>query len=1144
MMYHKSRYHILLIEDNKFDQIAFQQMMEQDQVPYDYITASTIAESKIQLSKHKFDLVITDHYLGDGTAFDILEYIIALDIPVIFVTGTGDEEIAVRALKNGVYEYLIKDVKERHYLKHLPMVIQRAVEHKKSEQSVKFYSHALKYINDSIYITDEVNNIIFINETFTENYGYNPDEIIGKSSYILDQEEHDSLNSNLSMTKDIVHYETKHIHKDGTVIPVSISRSLIQAEIGDHFNVVNISRNISNQLEIVEQALRDSEAALKAQYQNIPMPTYTWKFQDDDFILVDYNDAARKYIGDLLENFRGIRCEVLYKDNPSIKDDIYHCYQNRNSFAKEISYYYLSKEEERILSVKYAYAPPNMVIVHTEDITERKKGEDEILLSESENRALLNALPDLMFQISLDGVFEKYHAPYSEDLAVPPEMFLGKNIKDVFPPEFADLVLNDVKKSVKENKILLLEYQMPDSNGQIKEYEARFSPVTKDKVIILVRDITDRKNAELELRTNEQRLKDTLKMGKMGYWEHDIKNNTTLWSDETYAIYGLDKNDFDPNKENYIKFIPADDQPKLNTFMQHVFQSHTEKNSIDHRITLQDGTNIWVYVEIKVQLDENNTPIKLTGIIQDITERKNAEEQLKESHLQFNNLLGSIQHAVWSADLQGNILYMNPGMETIYGRPVQEFINNPNLWLEVVHPEDMTLGQESLQKMMSEGYVSTEYRILRPDGDIRWIRDSKKIILDENGQMIQLGGTAIDITEKKRYEEELIKSKEIAEKASQAKSDFLSSMSHELRTPMNAILGFAQILEMETQDESHKNFVNEIYKAGKHLLELIDDVLDLSLIESNKVKLSPESTNLKRLILDVIDLIQSSAQKNNIKIINNLPPDKEYSVFVDYTRFKQVMLNILSNAVKYNVDGGKVTISIEYIERSITILIADTGKGIRDEQKAHLFQPFDRAGMENSSIEGTGIGLVITKRLLEMMKGKIGYSSELNKGTTFWVEIPGKISDHDEEIKQYKILEEISLPTGKNDKSILYIEDNPSNLRLVAQIIESKTKYHLINAPNGSLGLELAKEHTPDLILLDINLPEMDGFEVLKILQEMKETKDTPVIAVSARAMARDIARGKSAGFIDYISKPIEIINFLTTIHRYLDNDNQKNHSQ
>jgi len=382
---------------------------------------------------------------------------------------------------------------------------------------------------------------------------------------------------------------------------------------------------------------------------------------------------------------------------------------------------------------------------------------------------------------------------------------------------------------------------------------------------------------------------------------------------------------------------------------------------------------------------------------------------------------------------------------------------------------------------------------------------------------------------------ELVAAKEEAERASRAKSEFLSRMSHELRTPMNAILGFGQLLELTLKEEEQADNVQEILHAGRHLLELINEVLDLARIEAGKLTISLEPIHLMPLIEECLALIRPVAEVRAIRILELGRNCAEY-VQADRTRLKQALLNLLSNAVKYNQEGGTLSVSCVHDGDAIQVRVSDTGAGLTPEQQVRLFSPFERLDADKTGIEGTGIGLALSRRLMELMHGEIGVESKPGVGSTFWVRLPVAQELEDVSGNSDCRIADADTPHAASDKQseILCIEDNPANLRLVERILSRREDIRLLTSAVPSLGLELAQAHHPALILLDINLPEMDGYDVMKCLRENPATRDIPVVAVSANAMPKDLARGKAAGFVDYLTKPLDIEQLLRTVDRVL----------
>ena len=537
------------------------------------------------------------------------------------------------------------------------------------------------------------------------------------------------------------------------------------------------------------------------------------------------------------------------------------------------------------------------------------------------------------------------------------------------------------------------------------------------------------------------------------------------------------------------------------------------------------------------QLRELNETLELR-----VTERTEAlartsaalSEALERYHALFDGSLDAIT-SLSSAD--GRFDSANPAMLRLTGRTLEELktLHFPDL----CPPDQRVAAKNAFQAAFCYQSMTIETTILTVSGERCDLFISCAPMLVA-GKLVGVSCITRDITERKRAEEEVKRALAAAEKANQAKSDFLSHMSHELRTPLNAILGFAQLLEVGSPPPTPTQTlrVNQIIKAGWYLLDLINEILDLAVIESGKLTLSQESVPLVDVMAECQAMIESQTQKYGIQI-NFIPIDPSWRVHADRTRVKQVLLNLLSNAIKYNREHGTVEVQCRATPEHIRISIRDTGEGLSADQVAQLFQAFNRLGQETRGEQGTGIGLVVTKQLVELMGGAIGVGSTVGVGSEFWIELTRYVPPT---IDQPKLDDEKNMPEPAGAQSeadaaqhtLLYVEDNPANLLLIEQIMESHQKLHMLSARDGNAGIELARAQHPDAILMDINLPGISGIEVLKILREDPAMAHIPVIALSADAMPRDIEKGLAAGFFRYLTKPIKVKEFMNALDEAL----------
>ena len=422
-------------------------------------------------------------------------------------------------------------------------------------------------------------------------------------------------------------------------------------------------------------------------------------------------------------------------------------------------------------------------------------------------------------------------------------------------------------------------------------------------------------------------------------------------------------------------------------------------------------------------------------------------------------------------------------------------------------------------------------------------RDGKETVVsynattfyDRDRKLQGVFAAARDVTERKRLDHELESAKLVAEKANLAKSDFLSSMSHELRSPLNAILGFAQLMDSDSPPASpnQKASIDQILHAGWYLLELINEILDLAVIESGKLSLSVEPVSLPAVLLECQAMIEPLMARRGLRL--TLPTvGSSPVVLADRTRVKQVLLNLLSNAIKYNIIGGLVVVDCITVTPSVTrISVRDTGAGLPPEKLAQLFQPFNRLGQEGGGEEGTGIGLVMSKLLVELMGGRIGVESTVGMGSVFWFELstaPPQARQPDAAEVSGPVPVEDTRSLDAPQVNLLYVEDNPANMKLVAGLIARRPELHLLSAINATLGIEIARNRQPDVILMDINLPGISGIQALKLLRDDPLTAHIPVLAISANAMMGDIRKGMDAGFFNYLTKPINVREFLDAL--------------
>ncbi|TDP82893.1 PAS domain S-box-containing protein [Aquabacterium commune] len=485
--------------------------------------------------------------------------------------------------------------------------------------------------------------------------------------------------------------------------------------------------------------------------------------------------------------------------------------------------------------------------------------------------------------------------------------------------------------------------------------------------------------------------------------------------------------------------------------------------------------------------------------------------------------------------LRGRILEANPRFADIVGRRRTDLVG---LHVQdITHPDDVSASRAHMEAAVhghTAGYV-TEKRYVRPDGQVVWASLNVAVLRDAQGEPVQFIAVVEDITARQQMQDAM-NSARAAERASKAKTEFLSRMSHELRTPLNAMLGFAQLLRVDPRHPLHpdqRGKVDHIERAGAHLLAMLTDVLDLSRIEAGSLPMAIEPLPLSDVLDAAVALVSNQASDAQLHLVCT-PPEPDLFVHGDAVRLRQILVNLLSNGVKYNQPGGRLMVEAMGLDREVVITVSDSGRGMNEAQLAHLFEPFNRLGAERTSIEGTGIGLVIVKRLVELMHGRIEVSSRQGAGTHFRVWLPRAEAPQDDDALATRPRTGFgALDDGMADGlTVLYAEDNVVNVELLRQVMRMRPQWHLDVATCGQEAIAMALSQPPDLLLLDMHLGDMNGLDVSDALALHARTAAIPRVALSADVMPDQISEARQRGFVEYLTKPLDVGKLLTLLDR------------
>lgn len=552
------------------------------------------------------------------------------------------------------------------------------------------------------------------------------------------------------------------------------------------------------------------------------------------------------------------------------------------------------------------------------------------------------------------------------------------------------------------------------------------------------------------------------------------------------------------------------------------------------RFNLPSGETRWVESFVQPIMTEDGV-VTWTGISVNVTSQKQLEHQLDETRDRLSAILSSVDDVIFSTSPDSlQTLFVSEASNRVLGYSPSEYLKDDEFFFKSVHAGDREQLEAGFRALSEDRSIDAEVRYQHPDGRTMWLRVRAHLAMDENGQPLRVDGITTDVTNRKAAEIELDQAREEAVRANAAKSEFLSRMSHELRTPMNAILGFAQLLEIEDLAAKQAESVQHILRAGRHLLELVDEVLDISRIEAGNLGISLEPVELCRLVAESVALVRPMANARTITFRRESEVPEDLHVLADRQRLRQVLLNLLSNAIKYSPIGATVTVREVRKDGKAVIEIEDRGAGLNASQIERLFIPFDRLGAETTGIEGTGLGLPLAKRLLESMNGSLGIRSVPGEGSMFWAELqvaePQSRTLEGTEITQGK-----PLNYGESIREILLIEDNLSNVRLIEEIVRTMPQTSLISAMQGRLGFDIARRKAPSVILLDMNLPDVHGLELLAQIRAEKSLLNVPVVVLSADATDRQIQRAMEEGANSYLTKPFNVRKFIATLNEHLD---------
>ena len=699
------------------------------------------------------------------------------------------------------------------------------------------------------------------------------------------------------------------------------------------------------------------------------------------------------------------------------------------------------------------------------------------------------------------------------------EELLGQDHRTINSGIHSETFFKEMWQTISSGKPWTGEVCNRAKNGELYWVESSILPILDadgqpQKYISIRTDVT-------HLKKTERKLIEAQSLAKLGHWEADLITGALDWSDNIYEIFGFDKTRFSPSIEVFKQAIHPDDVELVEASEREA--SISGVHDVVHRIVRPNGEVRYVH-ELGQGHRESGKLVRLSGTVQDITDLKEVEAALKKSEQRLNVSQRFANIGTWDWNIKTNELFWSERISPLFGGEAAELETSYDNFLNAVHPEDRQMVIDAVANCIEHGTeYDIEHRVVWQDGTVRWMQELGDAVRDQDGRPTNMLGVVQDITRRKEAEEGLIQALERAEKADKAKSEFLSSMSHELRTPLNSIIGFSDLLSMAGLPEKEQHQIDHISESGHHLLALINQLLELSKIEQGEVELKMTDVCLEDVVHYGFSTVDPMAQKYSVVLERPDWKNFDYQVYADEIKLKQVILNFLSNAIKYNRPGGKVSLSAELLEGDkVRLSVIDTGYGIPEEKQSCVFNSYDRLGHESSSIEGTGIGLNITQQLVFLMGGNLGFSSRENEGSCFWVEFPLSKLTQSSPAQEEMMTEH---PSSSALVKVLLIDNQPHNMHVMATLGKTGEIMVLNVTPDMELGMEMAHKFKPEVIVIGLSMTKEDAQVAVNNLKKLPVFKQKVPYIVLINHLAVE-------GVDETVSSPLKSDEIQKLIHK------------
>jgi PAS domain S-box-containing protein len=986
---------------------------------------------------------------------------------------------------------------------------------------------AVEQAGDGIIITDVSGKIKYVNPAFTSMTGYTKEEAVGRHTRILKSgkqppEYYKELWSTIRSGREW-HGDIINRRKDGSFYDEEMRISPVRGADGKIVNYIAIKRDVTDQ-----RAAQETQRLLSAIVESSEDAIVAY---DKHGIILSWNRGAESIFGYSAAEVLSKPVSMLVA--PGRLESLQHfTEQVLQGNAVKRHKGFCQRKDGQFIHVSATGCPirnrsgqVETISMIVRDVSERKKAESERALLAS----IVESSGDAIIGTRFDGTVISWNRGAQMMLGYSSEEIIGKSAAIL--PERPSEVRDTLAALQQGLPVGSFESVCRRKDGTPVDVSICVSPMYNEAGQIyggaaILRDIGERLRNEWKLRETEERFRIMADGCPALMWVTDAEGGV-IFINRAYREFCGKTYEQIEGYQWQLLVHPDDAADYKELFLRAVREHRSFKG--ETRVRRADGEWRWLESWAEPRFSADGAFLGHVGLSPDTTERKQVAQSLQSSEEKFRQLTENIREVFWMmSPAADEILYISPAYEQVWGRTCQSLYERPMSWIETIHPDDLARAHDLFGRQIQGEPIKSEYRILCPDGTEKWICDRAFPVRDEAGELIRVVGIAEEITDRKRYETELILAREGADVANAAKSRFLANMSHEIRTPMNGVIGMIQLLLETDLSPEQRRYATIANRSGRTLLALIDDILDLSKIEARKITLEKLPFDPKATIEDVIQLLRVQATDKNLLLQTSVSQEIPETLEGDANRLRQILINLCANAIKFT-ERGEVRLGASLLSRNdkaatVRFTIADTGIGIPPERIAEIFSPFVQADVSTTrKYGGTGLGLAISKQLVALMGGSIGVDSSVGNGSTFWFTAVFDLAPAGQQLlsRQPDRSPQPRLTAPAGAGNILIAEDNLVN-REVALALLRKLGYRANAVKNGAEAVDAVNQAKYDLVLMDCEMPVMDGFEATHRIRQSLH-KDIPILALTASAMAEDRNRCLREGMNDYLSKPVDL---------------------